>query len=132
MTSISPAPNDSATPRCDGFYHARSDAGDSTYTIRFYPDGEVITVCIGGKWDTDLILKWFDRSNPEVSKGPYVVLGEAICLTSICSQGRVDYAGFLHKGVLRISSLSQINGHCSAYLSYDFVPIPALRERTEG
>lgn len=130
MTSISPTPNESVSPRCDGFYHARSAADDSTYTIRFYPDGEVITVCIGGKWDTDLILKWFDRSNPEVSKGPYVVLGEAICLTSICSQGRVDYAGFLHKGVLRISSLSQINGHCSAYLSYDFVPIPALRERT--
>ena len=86
----------------------------------------MITVCIGGAWDTSRILKWFERSNPDVSKGPYVVLGEAICLTSICSQGRVDYAGFLHQGVLRISSLSQINGHCSDYLSYDFAPLPEL------
>jgi len=98
--------------------------------MRFYPDGEVITVCIGGAWDTSRILKWFERSNPDVSKGPYVVLGEAICLASICSQGRVDYAGFLHQGVLRISSLSQINGHCSDYLSYDFAPLPELRTGT--
>lgn len=127
MTSIPPAPNGSTSPRCDGLYHARSQSDDSTHTIRFYPDGVVITAWIGEGWDAARVMKWFDRSNPVVSKGPYLVLGEAICLNSICSYGRVDYAGFLHKGVLRISSLSQINGHASAYVSYEFTPLPELR-----
>lgn len=127
MRNIASAPIESVSPRYDGLYHARPSSDDSTHTIRFYPDGAVVTAWIGGEWDTSRIQKWFDRSHPHVSKGVYAVLGEAICLTSTSRQGRVDYAGFLHKGVLKVSGLSQINGHSSDYLSYDFTPLAELR-----
>jgi hypothetical protein len=127
--SIMPArSNGSAAPRCDGFYHARSKSGDYTYLARFYPDGEVITVTVADGWTPASIMAWFKRSRPDVSKGPYVVLGTSICFVAESSHGRVDYAGFLMQGVLRISSFSQINGNHEVDRCYVFAPASLVNE----
>jgi len=120
---MSSTSNGSVSPRCDGFYHARSESGDCTYMVRFYPDGEAITVSVADGWTATSIMGWFDRRDPDMSKGPYVVLGTSICFTSDCSYGRVDYAGFLDKGVLKISSLSQINGNYEVGRIYAFARV---------
>jgi hypothetical protein len=120
---MSSASSDSVAPRCDGFYHARSESGDCTYMVRFYPDGEVITVSVAGGWTSAGVMGWFDRRDPEMSKGPYLVLGTSISFTSRSSYGRVDYAGFLDKGVLKISSLSQINGYHEVDRIYAFARV---------
>jgi len=120
---INPRPHSSASPRCDGFYHARSESGDCTYMVRFYPDGEVITVSVADGWNPASIMGWFHRRDPDVSRGPYVVLGTSICFTSDCSYGRVDYAGFLDDGSLKLSSLSQINGNYELGRVYAFARV---------
>lgn len=120
---FSKGPSGSAIPRCDGFYHARSEAGDCTYMVRFYPDGEVITVSVADGWNPSSIMGWFHRRDPDVSRGPYVVLGTSVSFTSSCSYGRVDYSGFLVDGVLKLSSLSQINGNYEVDRVYDFAGV---------
>lgn len=120
MSSASHVP---VAPRYDGFYYARSDSGDCTYLVRFYPDGMVITVSVANGWAPAGIMQWFDRRDPEMSKGPYVVLGTTIAFTSESSYGRVDYAGFLDQGVLKISSLSLINGYYEVGRVYAFAKV---------
>lgn len=117
---IRPATNHSASPRHDGFYHSRPPSGDYSYLIRFYPDGQVITASVGGDWTVAEIMKWFNRDDPELSIGPFVVLGTSLSFTSSSSHGRVDYAGFLVGGGLKISTLSHINGNYSVDRSYAF------------
>lgn len=119
---IRPTTNHSASPRHDGFYHSRPPSGDYYYLIRFYPDGQVITASVGGEWTVAEIMKWFNRDDPELSIGPYVVLGTSLSFTSSSSYGRVDYAGFLVGGGLKISTLSHINGNYSVDRSYAFTP----------
>ncbi len=120
---INPRSHDSATPRYDGFYHVRSESGDCTYMVRFYPDGEVITVSVADGWNPASIMGWFHRRDPDVSRGPYVVLGTSVSFTSSCSYGRVDYSGFLVDGVLKLSSLSLINGNYEVDRVYDFARV---------
>jgi hypothetical protein len=91
--------------------------------VRFYPDGEVITASVTDGWDSDGIMGWFHRRDPDASRGPYVVLGTSVSFTSSCSYGRVDYSGFLVDGVLKLSSLSQINGHYEVDCVYDFARV---------
>lgn len=119
---IRPTTNHSAPPRHDGFYHSRPPSGDYSYLIRFYPDGQVITASVGGDWTVAEIMKWFNRDDPELSIGPYVMLGTSLSFTSSSSYGRVDYAGFLVGGGLKISTLSHINGNYSVDRSYAFTP----------
>jgi hypothetical protein len=71
---------------------------DGVYTsgqlyLRFYADGTVISTATSADAKVNDLKAWFDRVNPDVSKGTW-----SIARNRITFHVSVDYSGFVEKG----------------------------------
>lgn len=103
--------------RTDGCYV--SDERDYHYFVRFFADGGVMTVTVGGtdEVDADLVrsvMGWLVPSGHDgLSKGRFTRSGSEISFSATSSTGTVNYKGTILPGgeELRLRSHSLINGH---------------------
>lgn len=122
--------------RFDGLYHTEAeyinrDQAYSSYFLRFYPDGKVLTVNISSS-ETDVaqqVAKWFNRYNKnDQSQGIYTIEANNLKFSSTCSYATVDYCGKIEM-YGRIISLNTYS-HKTYYKDlrkFNFVHIPNIQ-----
>jgi hypothetical protein len=93
--------------KVDGVYQHKE--GGNAYYLRFFPDGEVISVTSTGT--PKEIAKWFNKSSDAVSKGQYTISGPHIKFSSADADGTVDYEGEIKGDELLLKTYSHINGY---------------------
>lgn len=102
---------------------------------RFYADGTFITVGIGESdprqpTSPDILLRWFNRDHPGISRGVWRMDGQSVHMTSISKEGEVRYEGRLLGDTLTLRWHSFINQR-DGVQTYTFVPVAALAHNGE-
>lgn len=115
--------------RFDGLYcHIFDEDSDGLIdnrVLRFYDDGTVIAASIeqsesnGGYFPH---ASWFDRNKDNYKDylGYYSFNDGKITLTTISQNGTVDYQGSIDEKYMILDSHSNINGHESENVQYEF------------
>lgn len=107
----------------NGFYINTADDAQYSKILRFFENGDVISVSLSktGDLNFSMIDTWFNRTWDD--KGQYIVSGNTISFFSTSSYGRVNYEGAVLKEYLMLDSESLINGHKSKSKKYIFYEI---------
>lgn len=108
--------------RYDGYYKSQqlSDSlGNDRCYFRFYPTGEVVTVCIIG--DPYNIEETLNLSLPDPVSGKYQIDGDSIFLVCSFSEGSIEYKGrIIDQNKFTLQSHSLITNKGRDYI-YTFV-----------
>ena len=101
--------------RYDGLYVSGpqdvipSDYGSCYHYLRFYEDGTVLAASVVLTEGPNQVIRWFDKSNPNISKGQYSIQGNTIRFSTTSPQGDVvDYAGQIINDRLKLHWRSRI------------------------
>ena len=124
--------NQNNTPhvRYDGFYQTVSDISkeenDTSYSyLRFYPDGQVISVTSEGTAHD--LQEWFNLGMHDCSVGKYEIRGKRLYFSTTNTSGTVIYSGKISNQYhLSLKAKSLVNGYKDLE-KYYFVEIPHLK-----
>lgn len=108
-------------------YEEGDDEGTQSY-LRFYPNGNVISVSTDCDGTADDLKDWFNTEMEYLSIGKYKIKGRKIRFsTTSSSVGTVKYRGRIaENGLLELKSKSMINGY-KGYAEYLFVKVSKLK-----
>ena len=121
--------------RFDGLYcyiYTNEKSGlRNNSALRFYPDGVVISVSIAQRNEESGLFpndSWFNRDDERISSilGSYEYESGVISIVDVSSSGTVDRWGEVHEGYMVLSSHSNINGHDSTDLVFEFYPFDEI------
>lgn len=121
---------DNVSIRFDGIYETLCVQEEEyiegeQYHLRFYKNGQVISVSTDCEWPIDEFKAWFNLRSEKVSIGEYRLTDKILTFSFKYNDGGVLYKGkILSKNVLELEVLSLINGYKSIE-RYHFVPEPA-------
>lgn len=96
----------------------------------FYPDGTVIDATIEQTEESSGYFphaSWFSKDNADFagSTGTYE-MSDGIVFSTVSEYGSVDYRGEVYNGYLILDSHSNINGHETQDVRYDFYPFSEI------
>lgn len=104
--------------RFDGVYQAPGEPSEDSinyfYYIRFLEDNVVLTV--SSTAEPAEVWRWFAPKDADLSRGTYIVNGNAISFSSGDSYGVVDYEGEVRANELHLRTYSHINEHRGEYV----------------
>jgi len=105
--------------RFDGIYQSDRRQNYWSY-LRFYEDGTAIAVSSTGS--PQEVARWLTKTQPNVSKGTFTLIGKSLSFSSISEEGSVDYDGSAEGQGLILKHHSHINGN-RGVTQYSFVPL---------
>ena len=108
------------------YYDKDDDEGTQDY-LRFYPNGNVISISTDCDGTADELKDWFNMEMEHLSVGKYEFNGKKIEFTTASKVGKVQYIGRITKsGILKLRSTSHINGYKNR-VEYHFVKVEGLK-----
>jgi uncharacterized protein (TIGR02391 family) len=118
--------------RFNGLYVAVNIRDNDTYCLRFYKDGMVLSITIGGtNIDVLKIMTELTKENVlerDYSKGKYNRNGNKINFSTSSKYGTSDYEGEISEKILNLN----IHGHTSSFRSfrkYTFIEVQSSPSR---
>ena len=116
--------------RFNGLYRSAEKTDGSANYFRFYEDGTVLSVSIGGPSTIANLAPWFTRENKgNHSRGRYLLNNSLIQFSVTSSQGTIDYEGEALDLLMRLRFHSHINGN-RGVSEVAFLPFPHAASAT--
>lgn len=115
----------------DGLYETKcvveedDDEGSQSY-LRFYPDGQVISVGTDCEGTIDEMTDWFHINAGQVSKGKFIVTGTKVKFATTGPTGTVHYRGRITDTEIKLTWKSSINGE-KGRDNYSFVQLTGMK-----
>jgi hypothetical protein len=104
-------------PDFNGIYYYETE-GYTTY-LRFYPDGNVISLTSIGKYNNDVLINWSIEYYSDAI-GKYQIHNGNITFEIITAGGSIEYSGSVKNEYLILNSHSNINNHEEKNIRYKF------------